>query len=392
MAAEGLVTTTTPPADLELNVGGARVWFRAGPVPADFTEDVDVTAAVQGQVDAATVADASGDVTVGVTLTARVPGELTLALAEELRFLRTHTVGFPGVSTTVVFDEEGVADLDLPLPEPSAGSSGLVIHRVVATARPTDPGPERVLPPDRPVVSTEAELVLDPDRRLVVRLPRGPLGSFERLAGVRLLLAPQADGIEVGGTLLTGTASEPGAPVADAAFTPVSLPPGPRAWVTLRLSQPAVIGKVLLPAPDDHLWVSIGVPRGSALLALADPASMPATDRALLRRVGANGLTRPLSTALHERSAPGAPPVPVDADTIALRVVGFAPVAAPVPVVVTDVVGGGATTQPGLAGSVAITLSPAQVRAPLQLRLTATAATSVTVGPVVVAYTDSSQP
>jgi hypothetical protein len=392
LAEDGLVTTTTPPADLELTVGGARVWFRAGPVPEGFTEDVDITAAVQAQVDATTDDDAEGNASVSVTLTARVPGSLSLTLPEELRFLRTHPVSFPGATTTIVFDEEGIVDVPLPLPDPSAGSTGLTIHRVVATALPTDPGPERVLPPDRPVVSTEAELVLDPARRLVVRLPRGPLGSFERLVGVRLLMAPQADGIEVGGGLLTGTANEPRSPVPDAAFTPVSLPPGPQAWVTMRLPQPVVVGKLLPPAPDDHLWVSIGVPRGSALLALADPAGTASDDRALLRRVGANGLTRPLSTAHHQRTTSGEIPDPVAADTIALRVVGIPPAAAPVPVVTIDAVGGGTTTQPGLAGSLAITLTPAQVRSPLQLRLTATAATSVTVGPVVVAYTDSSQP
>jgi len=389
VAADGLVTTTTPPADLELTVGGARFWFRAGPAPAGFAEDVDITAAVQGVVDAATAGDRHGNVAVRVTLAARVPGKLGLAMPEEPRFLRTHVVSFPPATTTVIFDEEGVAGLALPLP-PEA--KDWTIHRVIATAVPSDPGPERVLPPDQPVISTEAELVLDSDRRLVARLPPAPLGRFERVAGVRILLSPQAEGVEIGGTLLTGTADAPGEPVADAGLAPVSLNAGPPAWVTLRLPRPIDLAKVRQPAPGDHLWVSIAVTRGAARLALASPSGMAEQDRALLRRVGPNGIPHPLSTALRQRAEASRPPEPIAADTAALRVIGTAPVAAPVPVVEADVAGGGTVRQPGLAGSVAITLDPAGKRSPLQLRFTATAANEVTVGPVVVAYTDPSQP
>lgn len=389
VAADGLVTTMTPPADLELTVGGGRIWLRAGPAPAGFAEDVDITAAVQGVVDAATAGDVHGNVAVRVTLAARVPGKLGLTMTEEPRFLRTHVVSFPPATTTIIFDEEGVADLALPLP---SEAQGWTIHRVIATAVPSDPGPERVLPPDQPVISTEAELVLDSDRRLVVRLPPAPLGRFERLAGMRILLSPQAEGIEVGGALLTGTADAPGEPVADAGLTPVSLNAGAQAWVTLRLPRPIDLAKVRQPAPNDHLWVSIAVTRGAARVALANPSGMAEPDQALLRRVGPNGISHPLSTALRERVLASDPPEPVAADTAALRVIGTAPVAAPLPVVEADVAAGGTVRQPGPAGSVAITLDPVGKRSPLQLHFTATAAHEVTVGPVVVAYTDPSRP
>jgi hypothetical protein len=389
VATDGLVTSTTPPADLELTVGDGRFWSRAGPAPAGFAEDVDVTAAVQGVVDAATAGDAHGNVAVRVTLAARVPGKLGLTMLEEPRFLRTHMVSFPSATTTVIFDEEGVADLALPLP---SEAQGWTIHRVIVTAVPSDPGPERVLPPDQPAISAEAELTLDSDRRLVARLPSAPLGRFERLAGVRILLSPQAEGIEVGGALLTGTADAPTEPVAGAGLTPVSLNAGPQAWVTLRLPRAIDLAKVRQPAPDDHLWVSIAVTRGAARLALANLAGMAEPDRALLRRVAPNGISHPLSTALRERLRASDPPEPIAADTAALRVIGTAPVAAPVSVVEAEVAGGGTVREPGPAGSVAITLDPVGKRSPLQLRFTATAAHQVTVGPVVVAYTDPSQP
>jgi hypothetical protein len=326
---------------------------------------------------------------VRVTLAARVPGKLGLTMLEEPRFLRTHVVSFPSATRTVIFDEEGVADLVLPLP---SVAQGWTIHRVIVTVVPSDPGPERVLPPDQPVISMEAELTLDSDRRLVVRLPSAPLGRFERVAGVRILLSPQAEGIEVGGALLTGTADAPGEPVAGAGLTPVSLNAGPQAWVTVRLPRPVDLAKVRQPAPDDHLWVSIAVTRGAARLALANPAGMAEPDRALLRRVGPNGISHPLSAALRERLRASDPPEPIAGDTAALRVIGTAPVAAPVPVVEADVPGGGTVREPGPTGSVAITLDPVGKRSPLQLRFTATAAHELTVGPVVVAYTDPSQP
>ena len=100
LADGGKVTTTTPPADLELLVGGTRVFFRPGPAPPGFSQDVDVTAAVQAAVDAGGTVGADGNLTVPLTLQARVPGTLGLAFADTVRFLRTFTVDFPGPTTS----------------------------------------------------------------------------------------------------------------------------------------------------------------------------------------------------------------------------------------------------------------------------------------------------
>lgn len=391
LAGSGLVTTTTPPADLELRVGGSRVWSRTGPAPAGFTEDVDVTAAVQAIVDTATVPDADGNVGVRVALSARVPGKLGLDLPEEPRFLRTLAVNFPGTTAPVVFAEEGVADLTLPLP---AGSEQWTIHRVVATVSATDPGPVRVLPPNGPAVSAEAEVLVDSDHRVLARLPRTSLGRFERLAGVRLLLVPGPSGFDVGGTLHSGTATVPGEAIEEGSLSAVNLPPGAPdgqpAWVTLLLPRPIELAAALKPAPEDALWLSIEATRGSARMMVADRTGMDDGDVALLRRLAPNGIARPLSTAFRLRTQPADPPSPIAADALALRVVGLPPVDHPVALVSTDLAGGGSSGVSGPGGSVTITLNPIGVRSPLALRLTATAATAVTAGPVVVAYTESS--
>lgn len=393
LAAAGLVTTTTPPADLELTVAGSRVWFRSGPVPAGFTQDVDLTTATQAAVDAATVADANGDVAVPLALTARVPGDLRLTIPSAPGFLRTHLVDFPGPTVPVPFGEEGIADVAIPLP---ADAVDWVVHRVVVTAVPRDPGPQRVLPPAGPPITAEAELLLDADRRLVVRLPRSALGRFERLAGIRLLIAPQAGGIEIGGSLLTGTGALPGAAVPDATLTPVAVPAGPPAWTSVLWAQPVELGKAAKPAPDDAFWVAISVSRGSARLGLADGPAMPEPDRAVLRRVAPNGLVKPLSAAYRPRANPGDAAVPVAGDTLALRLVGVAPPAAPIELVAPDVApagsgppAGSTVRTPGLAGSSVLSLDPVGPRSPLLVRLTATAATTVTLGPVIVAYTEA---
>lgn len=393
LAADGLVTTMTPPADLELGVAGTRVWFRAGPVPDGFSAEVDITTAVQAGVDAATIADPNGNIAVPLALTARVPGDLALSLPEQPRFLRTHTVDFPGpTAPPVPFAEEGVADSVLPLP---ADAPTWTVHRVVATVAVRDPGPQRVLPPDGPPISTEADLLLDADRRLVVRLPRAILARFERLAGIRLLLAPQADGIELGGALSVGTASEPGEAVPNATFTPVSLPAGPRAWASLLLAQPVDLAKIAGPAPAGELWVGLGVTRGAARLSLADSTVMPVAERASVRRIAPNGLSKPLSVVNRPRSEPADPPVPVAADSAALRVIGIAPAAFPIEVAALDVPAGsgsvgGTVRAVGLGGVTSVTLDPVGSRPSLAVRVTTTAATAVTLGPVVVAYIEPS--
>lgn len=384
VARDGLVITTTPPADLELLVGARRVFVRAGPAPAAFTTDVDVTAEVQAVVDAGGIVDEDGNLPVRVTLSARVPGDLGLSVPEPPRFLRTTQVDFPGPSAPVLFADEGLVSLPVPLP-PEAGD--WTIHRVIVTVAADDPGPVRVLPNVGPGVSGDAELVLDPDRRLVVRLPAGPLRRFAEIAGVRLLLTPQAGGIEVGGALHSGTATEPGPPVGDATVTPLSLPAGPPRWVTLSLARP-VRTAVAVPDQDAAAWVSLAVTRGSATLALTDPDRTDPDDVALLRRIAPNGLTRSPSTVVRQRGAAGEVAAPIATDVLALRVVGLAPEEAPIPIASVALAGGRSLVEEGPAGSYTLSADPPGRRRSLRLDLTTTAATRLVVGPVIVAYTE----
>jgi hypothetical protein len=370
-AGDARVTTTTPPADLTLLVGGAQAYARPGPVPEDFSEQVDVTAPLQTALDAATPGE-DGNVTVPVVLRARVPGTLGLDLAQPIGYLRTHTVSFPGDTTPRSLDSEGALEVVLPLPD---DAEGWVIHRVLATVVATDDGPQRVLPPVGPDGTDEAALVLDPDRRLLVCVPAERLAPFERLAGVRVSATPDAGGVELSGALLADADGAPGDPVPKGTFTPLTLDAADApAFVTLALPQPLKVGA------EAPLWFSLAATRGTAGIELAEPGGE--TVDATLRRVMPNGVVRPLSS-----------PVGVRTDVLRLRLVGIPPELVPIDVVSTDLSGGDVVPEevdPALAatGLVSLALGTPAARPGLALAITATAATAVTIGPVVVAYTD----
>lgn len=379
LAAQGHVTTTTPPADLELHVASARVWFRAGPAPPGFTQDVDVTAAVQAAVDAGGTADTGGNLHVPLVLSARVPGSIGVELPEQPRFLRTLTVDFPGSTTAARFAEEGQADVELPLP---AGSDSWTVQRVIATVAAEDPGPVRIVPPVGPAASEAAEILLDADRRLTALVPPSARRRMDQVSGVRIRLTPETGGIEVGGALLSGDETAPGDPLPDVVFTPLDVPAAMvPTWVTLALPRPVPV------AVDKAVWVSLSVARGRAVLELAAAEGMPTDDQATIRRIAPNGIAHPPSTAVLARED-GAAAVAVRTDVLSLRVVGEPRAATPIDVVDVDLAGGGTVRDPSPPGVVTLSLDPPGPRDPLQLRLTATAATTVTVGPVVVAYTE----
>jgi hypothetical protein len=374
-AESAAVTTSTPPADLELLVAGERAFNRAGSVPEGYSEDVDVTAALQTAL-GSIAPDAEGNVHVPVVLRARVPGALALTLAQPVSYLRTHTVAFPGGQTASrTFAEEGEIEVELPLP---AGADGWIVHRVLATVTATDDDPQRVLPPVGPAVSAQAELVLDPDRRLVVHVPAERFARFERLLGVRVSVRPQAGGVELSGALLADAGTEPpapGDPVPKGTFTPVTLDQASEpSFVTLSLPQPLKL------AGDTALWFSLAATRGKAVVGLAAPGE---TAPATLRRVMPNGAVREMSS-----------PTGVHTDLLQLRVAGVAPELAPVDIVEVDLTGGPTVQEPvadpelAATGLVSLAVTPPAARPGLALRLTATAATTVTVGPVVVAYTE----
>ena len=95
-----------------------------------------------------------------------------------------------------------------------------------------------------------------------------------------------------------------------------------------------------------------------------------------------NGAVRPMSS-----------PVGVRTDVLRLRLVGIPPEVAPIDVVSVDLAGGGIVHEevdPALAaaGLRSLALAAPAARPGLALQLTVTAPTALTIGPVVVAYTD----
>ncbi len=372
------ITTSTPPADLDLLVGGTRAWFRQGAVPTDFTEEVDITAAVQAAV-------SSGISPVPVLLKTRVPGHLELNPVGPVQFLRTHVVQFPQGATTVAdAAEEGIVDIALPLPVDSATWK---IHRIVSTIVAEDRGPHRVVPPVGPTELVEAELTLDADRRLVVRLATGAWAPFASLAAVRVRLTPGVGGIGVVGGLLGGSTLAPGEALPGGEITEVAVEPSATArWVTLPFAKP-----IALPVTE-QLWLSIAATHGKALLGLraVDPTStLNSTDDeqgiASIRRIAPNGIARPMSAPLGLRT-----------DALALRLIGTAPDGQPIDLVsvglasrlpdssVSEV---GTVAEPGDGPDrhVRALLTPGPIANP-QLRATVTGPTRLTVGPVLVAY------
>ena len=236
LAANGSVAVLSPPADLELLVNGTRAWFNAGPAkpggdpadPAAFVVDVDLTAAVRAAV--ATAPAGGESVDVEVVLRSSVPGQLALGAA--LDFQKTFAVVFPeGGTRAIDAPEEGAYEVALPLPVEAAGWQ---VHEVQATVSATLPLP-RVLPPDGPGLSADAQLLLDADHAVLVGLPPAGLAPLATLAAIRLPLGVDADGAEIAGVLRADDGGVPGEPLPGGQLGPVTLPAGDldhRAWRT----------------------------------------------------------------------------------------------------------------------------------------------------------------
>jgi hypothetical protein len=402
LAAHGSVAVLSPPADLELVLNGTRAWFNAGPAkpggsptdPAAYETTVDLTAAVRAAVEAAPPSP-DGTVPIDVVLNSSVPGQL--ALARSHQFQRTFVVRFPEGDTRVVeAAKEGIYEVVLPLVPESADWQIHEVHATVSGALP----PPRVLPPDGPVLSGEAELVLDPDHAVLVGLPPAGLAPLAILSAIRLPLGVDAGGAELAG-VLHGAAPDggPGEPLPDGQLGPVTLAAGhlaDRAWTSLPLAKEHKL------APAEALWLGLQLARGRVSWPLARPAP-PATPPALsadapLRRRLPNGAFRPLSTAGDVSTTAGA-----------IRLVGEPPGASPIPAidlgVVLDEEGTAVGVPPFTPTSdgvpIAIRLDPPLTRAgapaafdalgALRVQLTTKTAGSVSCSDVRIAYTDGEE-
>jgi hypothetical protein len=288
-AAAASVVLPTPPSDLELLVNGVRAWFRRGPIEgAQFATTIDLSAAV-----AAAVAAGPGAVT--VTFRAAAPASLTLDCTAEI--LQRYPVVFPeSAARTVDAPSEGVYPLLLPVQAAPSSKPWLVRQAIVDVAAKLPP--TRVLPADGPSFSDDAELVLDTDHGIAVRLPAGALSSLGALAGVRLAVVAGADGAELAGTLRADAGGSPGDPIPKGALGPVTLEPSTAtdaAWIDLALTSPHPLKSA------DVIWLELQAARGAVAWKLApdDAAEAPLARRAPNGRyVGLSPLAGSLTGAL----------------------------------------------------------------------------------------------
>jgi hypothetical protein len=290
LLASGEVVIPTPPSNLELLVNGTRAWFKSGPVSNPFSlKNIDITAAVAA-------AAASGAAVVEL----RAAQPVALALTLNAQLLQRYVVAFPeGATRTVDAPSEGVYSLSLPISKQAveaatgSGPDTWIVKGVALDVR-AKISDVRVQPADGPAQSTDAELVLDADHPLVVRLPPSATNELAAVTGVRLLVSVGTDGAELAGTLLTNKPvaanDEPGDPIPKAALGPVTLTASDTpAWIDLALAAPHKLAGI------EHLWLELQVARGSLVWKLAQiPASADA--KAELRRRTSSGKYVSLST------------------------------------------------------------------------------------------------
>jgi hypothetical protein len=291
-------------------------------------------------------------------------------------------VVFPeGERRTVAAADEGVVDVLLPLAEDSATWRVRRLRFELLG----DVGNRRVLPADGPPLAAGAELVLDPDRPVVVRVPPATVRALRVVDSLRLLVRAEV-ATELSGHLAveaTGAGGDvgPGDPVPDAELVATTVEVGSAAaWVTLPLRRPAT------PDPEAGLWAVVQAARGRVVMPLATPGAE--AEVALVRRLGANGRYRPLPSVAG-----------VHTSAVPLRVGGEPPPTAPIPALVLVVPGTAVEplrVTPGAAAQAfELTFEPPVTAAAadsalsgdhLVVRLTVVGPGDHTIGPVVVGY------
>jgi len=324
-----------PPSGLEIRIdNGAPVWAHPEPVqprenvaaPDDQGWDktsrriVDLSSAL-----AALAGDplaAEDAVTFKVTLTTQVPCQLAIAVHGSPQLRRVRRVRFDGDTTIALsFPSEGQQELPLPLPAPPAGPARRIDElRWLALA---DLPAQRVLPPIGPDAAATAEepvlaeLLVDPQRAVCVRLPGG--SGLAELTGIRLPLRALGDAAEVRVVLWSVTAAStmPAEPLPQGSSEPVTLAASDsEAWVTFAFKQAVPIDPALMP------WMALVVARGELSWSLARSVAGDPLAAQTVRRGPPNGPWKALPAPLQNAGAV------LDARA-RLRLVGLAPKAAP---------------------------------------------------------------
>ena len=334
LSTEMAVVLPEAPADLEIRIdGGAPVATFPGPAQpgtgsALSAEDwnsngeriVDLADALSKLTGDPT---RSENVTFQIVLSSRVPGELGLAVrgTPSLSFIRRVRFG-EETSQDLSFSDEGAQELSLAGLPP-----GPTIEEVKFTAAGTL-HPERTIPPVGPDNARHADLLINPNRAVCVRL-RGGSGLAE-LTGLRLPLLAGSAGAEMRVVLWRNKESgtlEPVEPIADGVSEPVTLAAGGDAetWTTFSFKRPAPL------ADGNPPWAALLVSRGEVSWSLG----------------ASRGSSDPLNGQVIRRGAPTGPwkllPAPFQIGTTGLgaargriRVIGHAPKDAPLaPLVVS---------------------------------------------------------
>jgi hypothetical protein len=257
-----------------------------------------------------------------LTLSTKIPCQLSLALHGTPLWRRWRRVRFDGSTTTTLeFDGEGAIDLPLLLPVPPAGPARRIdeLRWVAAAELP----PWRALPPLGPdaaldaVAAPLAELRVSPDRAVCVRL--SGRGGLAELTAVRLPLRADGDGAEVRVVLWSVAGDVAGAlplaPLPQGASDPVTLAAGAgEQWVSFSFAKPVPVDSAAMP------WLALVVARGELAWSLARPSGLAGdpVDEQLIRRGPPNGPWKAMPATLQD-------PLGLLDARARLRLVGHAP-------------------------------------------------------------------
>lgn len=304
-----------PPSGLELRIDdGPPVWSHPEPVQPranvetpdadgwdkDSKRIVDLRSALAALAGDPLAAD--DPVAFKVTLSTKVPCQLDLDVHGTPQLRRVRRVRFDGETTAALdFASEGLLDVALALPAPPAGQSRRIDElRWTAVA---DLPPERVLPPVGPDAAAGAsepvlaELFVDPERAVCVRLPAG--SGLAELTAIRLPLRALGDGAEAR-VVLWSVAADAALPVValpQGASEPVTLTAGAtEQWVTFGFKQAVPVDAALMP------WMALIVARGELSWALARSVAGDPVDAQVIRRGPPNGPWKALPAPLQSAS------------------------------------------------------------------------------------------
>ncbi len=265
----GTANLPSPPGGLELKIDDLTVWAHPGAVKLDatgvFTEDVDITADLAQAL-------AGGAWPIAISLSASVPG--LIQLSNQITFQRKHLAELSGGSILVGADQVGTQTVEIPLP---AGNMDWQVHAVEMTVGGNIPA-SRVLPAVSLEASGEAQLLLDQDHVVILRIPPALRKQFRTLEAIQLALDAYEGDSEIAGVLYLGDETGPSGETAAVTVAPTTLAVSTGyQWTELFLSDALAVDS------DQELWLEVDVSRGRVRMPLA-AASVSADESVIVRR------------------------------------------------------------------------------------------------------------